>query len=136
MRHCGLHVGGRGHRSAATTLSLVDPRAESPPESRVRVALAVALVPQPTPQFTVLDFDGYFIARVDLAWPWLRFAAEYDGQWHSDRDQLTRDRRRLRDLTAAGWEIYHITRDDLKDLDRLARDIHGAIRRRAADLAK
>jgi hypothetical protein len=134
--HCGLHGDGRGHRSAATTLRLADPRAESPPESRVRVALTLALVPPPIPQFTVLDNNGYFIARVDLAWPWLRFAAEYDGQWHADRDQLTRDRRRLRDLTAAGWQIYHITRDDLRDLDRLAREIHSAIRRRTADLAK
>jgi very-short-patch-repair endonuclease len=100
------------------------------------VAFVLAGVAPPVPQFTVLDADGYFIARVDFAWPWLRFAAEYDGQWHADRDQLTRDRRRLRDLTAAGWQVYHITRDDLKDLDRLAREIHGAIRRRAADLVK
>jgi hypothetical protein len=136
MRHCALHVAGRGHRRAATTLGLADPRSESPPESRVRVAFVLAGVAPPVPQFTVLDADGYFIARVDFAWPWLRFAAEYDGQWHADRDQLTRDRRRLRDLTAAGWQVYHITRDDLKDLDRLAREIHGVIRRRAADLVK
>jgi hypothetical protein len=136
VRHCALHVGGRGHRSAASTLRLADPRAESPPESRVRVALAMALVPPPIPQFTVLDVNGYFIARVDLAWPWLRFAAEYDGQWHADRDQLTRDRHRLRDLTAAGWQVYHITRDDLKDLDRLAREIQAALRRRTVELSK
>jgi hypothetical protein len=107
--HGVLHPSGRGHRRAATTLNLADPRAESPPESRVRVAFAVARLPAPIPQFTVLDADGYFLARVDFAWPGLRFAAEYDGQWHADRDQLTRDRRRLRDLTAAGWQVYHIT---------------------------
>jgi hypothetical protein len=135
-RHSALHSSGRGFRSAATTLRLADPRAESPPESRVRVAFAVAGVPAPIPQFTVLDTDGSFIARVDFAWPWLRFAAEYDGQWHADRDQLTRDRRRLRELTAAGWQVYHITRDDLKDLDRLAREIEAALRRRAAELSK
>jgi hypothetical protein len=134
--HCALHVGARGHRSAATTLRLADPRAESPPESLVRVALAVALVPPPIPQFTVLDSNGYFVARVDLAWPWLRFAAEYDGQWHADRDQLTRDRHRLRDLTAAGWQVYHITRDDLKDLERLAREIEAALGRRTVELSK
>jgi hypothetical protein len=135
-RHGALHSSGRGHRRAATTLGLADPRAESPPESRVRVAFAVAGLPTPIPQFTVLDADGYFLARVDFAWPWLRFAAEYDGQWHADRDQLTRDRRRLRDLTAAGWQVYHITRDDLKHLDRLAREIQAALRRRAAELSK
>jgi very-short-patch-repair endonuclease len=99
------------------------------------VALALADVAPPVPQFTVLDTDGYFVARVDFAWPWLRFAAEYDGQWHADRDQLTRDRRRLRHLVAAGWQVYHITRDDLGDLNRLAHDIQAAIRRRAAELS-
>jgi hypothetical protein len=134
--HCALHGSGRGHRRAAATLRLADPRSESPPESRVRVAFELAGIAPPVPQFTVLDADGYFIARVDFAWPWLRLAAEYDGQWHADRDQLTRDRRRLRQLAAAGWAVDHITRDDLRDLDRLARDIEAAIRRRAADVSK
>lgn len=100
----------------------------------MRVALVMAGVEPPVPQYSVMR-DGYFVARLDLAWPALRFAIEYDGQWHADRDQLTRDRRRLRELTAMGWQIYHVTRDDLSDLDRLVADIAAAISARTAELA-
>ena len=65
-------------------------------------------LPAPVPQYVVIH-DGYFVARVDLAWPRYRFAVEYDGQWHADRDQLTRDRRRTRALNAIGWYIYPVT---------------------------
>jgi very-short-patch-repair endonuclease len=116
-------------------LSLADARSESPPESTVRVALALAGVERPVPQYSVMR-HGYFVARVDLAWPDIRFAVEYDGQWHSDRDQLTRDRRRLRELTAIGWQVYHVTRDDLGDVDRLVRNIAAAITARRSDRSR
>jgi Protein of unknown function (DUF559) len=86
-------------------------------------ATSTPMLPPPVPQFTVVDLDGFFLARVDLAWPGRLLAIEYDGQWHADRDQLTRDRRRLRALNAAGWQVYPVTRDDLRDIDRLARNI-------------
>jgi hypothetical protein len=132
IAHCGVHAVARARCEA--TLSLADSRAESPPESRVRVALTVAAMtvglPAPVPQFIVLDHDGYFLARVDLAWPDWRFAIEYDGQWHADRQQLSRDRQRIRALNAAGWYVYPVTNDDLRDLDRLVRDVLGLVRRR------
>ena len=135
VQHCVAHPSARGRGLARTRLSLVDARSESPPESTVRVALVVAGVEPPIPQHSVMR-NGHFIARVDLAWPALRFAVEYDGQWHADRDQLTRDRRRLRELTAAGWQIYHVTRDDLGELDRLVRAIAAALTARRSDLSR
>jgi hypothetical protein len=134
VTHCAIHPAARGRGRARTRLSLADGRSESPPESTVRVALVMTGVEPPVPQYSVMR-DGYFVARLDLAWPALRFAIEYDGQWHADRDQLTRDRRRLRELTAMGWQIYHVTRDDLSDLDRLVADIAAAISARTAELA-
>jgi hypothetical protein len=127
VAHGALHSVARDNSRCIETLRLADPRAESPPESSIRVALTIATAVQdlapPVPQFIVLDADGYFIARVDLAWPERLLAIEYDGQWHADRDQLTRDRRRLRALNAAGWQVYPVTRDDLRDVDRLVRNI-------------
>ena len=135
VEHCAAHPSARARRRALTRLSLADARSESPPESTVRVALAIAGIEPPVPQYSVMR-HGYFIARVDLAWPALRFAVEYDGQWHADRDQLARDRRRLRELTAAGWQVYHVTRDDLRDLDRLVRGIAAAITARRGELSR
>ncbi len=106
----------RGARRAGRAVELADPRAESQPESRVRVLLALAGLVA-VPQYTVRDRDGRFLARVDLAFPEHRLAVEYDGAWHGERGQLTRDRRRLNRLTAAGWRVVFVTADDLRDPD-------------------
>jgi len=114
----------RGTRQAREAVRLVDGRAESPPESRVRVLLAQAGLPA-VPQFTVRDRDGAFVARVDLAYPALRVAVEYDGVWHADAAQFRRDRRRLNRLVDAGWVVLHVTAADLRDptalVDRVRR---------------
>ncbi|SEK27629.1 Transcriptional regulator, AbiEi antitoxin, Type IV TA system [Blastococcus sp. DSM 46786] len=107
----GLH-GVRGAHRCRRAVSLVDPRAESPQESRLRVVLALAGLPA-VPQHVVRDADG-FVARVDLAFPELRIAIEYDGAWHGAPAQLRRDRRRLNRLVAAGWTVLHVTAADLQ----------------------
>ena len=58
----------RGLRQAGRAVALADPRAESPPESRVRVLLALAGMAA-VPRHTVRDAGGTFVARVELAFP-------------------------------------------------------------------
>jgi hypothetical protein len=120
------HRGEMGSRRAERTLGLVDARSESPPESRLRIAFAKARLPTPVPQFSVI-VNGFFIARVDFAWPEWRFAVEYDGQWHADRGPLHRDRTRLRELNAAGWFVFHVTREDMSDMPRLIAQIRALL---------
>jgi hypothetical protein len=127
--HARRHSGERGSRQATMTMRLCDPRAESMPESKVRVILIDDGLPVPVPQCTVRDEDGHFIARVDLAWPRWRFAIEYDGQWHGERIQLDEDRRRIRALNAAGWYVYPITRADLWDIPGLLAGVRAALGR-------
>jgi very-short-patch-repair endonuclease len=100
----------------------------------LRVQLVRAGLAAPVPQFTVLH-DGYFVARVDLAWPEYRFAIEYDGQWHADPGQLHRDRTRLRELTAAGWRVYHVTREDMRDIPRIVAEVAKILRERGMSTA-
>ncbi len=69
----------------------------------------------PTAQHTVRGSDGRFIARVDFAWPDARVAVEYEGMWHGQSQQVARDRRRLNELTAAGWTVIFVTAADLRD---------------------
>lgn len=108
----------RGASRARRAVALADSRAESQPESRLRVVLASRGL-FPVPQFAVRDANGAFIARVDLAFPDRRVAIEYDGAWHAEPGQFAKDRRRLNALVAAGWTVLHVTAADLRDPDAL-----------------
>jgi very-short-patch-repair endonuclease len=116
----------RGARRAQRAIALADHRAESPPESRLRVLLALAGL-SAVPQFTVRNADGDFVARVDLALPEHRVAIEYDGAWHAEPGQFAKDRRRLNALVAAGWTVVHVTAADLREADALIARIRALI---------
>lgn len=62
---------------ARRAVQLTDLRAESRPESRVRVWLAMDGL-YPEPQYWIEDCHGR-LARVDLAFPEHKVAVEYDG---------------------------------------------------------
>lgn len=93
---------------------LVDPRAESPPESRVRVACVLAGL-DPVPQYGV-DVRG-FVAHVDLAFPEARLAVEYEGAYHFEGDRIVLDDERYAALREAGWTVLRLSAADLHDLD-------------------
>jgi len=105
---------------------LVDPRAESAPESRVRVACALAGL-APVPQYEVRDEDGAFLARVDLAFPEARLAIEYEDAHHFEDGQIVRDDERIARLVAAGWRVIRLSAADLRGLaavvDRIRREL-------------
>jgi len=105
---------GRGTRRARRVVELADGRSGSPQESRLRVLLAQAGLIA-VPQYKVRDRNGDVVARVDLAFPELRIAIEYDGQWHGESSQLSRDRRRMNRLSDAGWTVFYVTAADLHD---------------------
>jgi hypothetical protein len=90
--HARRHASESRSRAATRTLHLADPRSESPPESRLRLEMLRAGLPLPIPQFRLV-VDGFFVARLDFAWPALKFAVEYDGQWHVDARLTSRKRR-------------------------------------------
>ncbi|MGW1060246.1 endonuclease domain-containing protein [Micromonospora rubida] len=122
--------GQRGARKFAEALSLVDAGAESLPESRLRVRLVRAGLPQPVTQHVVTR-NGRFVARVDLAWPDLKVAVEYDGLWHHDPDQFHRDRKRLNHLLGDGWIVLHVTSKRMKeDFDGVLTEIRSALHSR------
>jgi len=111
-------------------LSLVDARAESLPESELRVLLVEAGVPVAV-QHVVRGAGGGFVARVDLAVVAAKVAILYDGAWHALRQQLEKDRAQLNALHAAGWEAVHVTAADLADPGRVVALVRAAVARRA-----
>lgn len=97
-----------GARRARWVFDLAHGGAESPPESHLRVRLVLGGLPRPAVQHPVRLPTGV-VLHPDLAWPQYRVAVEYDGEWHSDVEQLHRDRRRLNQLVGAGWLVLHVT---------------------------
>ncbi len=63
--------------------------------------------------------------RVDYAWLRFRTICECDGfEWHGNRLQWKRDRRRIATIEAANWQMVHVTWDDVtkrrsETLDRI-----------------
>ena len=131
-KYLAARTGRRGWRRMQRVLSLVDARAESPQESRLRARLVLAGLPPPEVQFTVFH-EGRFVGRVDLAWPQWGIAVEYDGLWHvGNRPQMGRDRDRLNGFFRAKWHVIHVTADSMRDnFDSLVAEIWATIRERS-----
>ena len=120
-----------GSRKAQAVLPLVDGRAMSPPESRVRVACVRAGLPRPIPQYVVQE-AGVFLGQVDLAWPEAKLVVEYEGAYHFDELQIRKDDRRYARLIAAGWRVVRLSSIDLHDLDAVVRRIGDALEQTGA----
>ncbi|KAA5832464.1 DUF559 domain-containing protein [Saccharopolyspora hirsuta] len=124
----GFFVGRKDHgiTRARMRLEYLDGRAESVPESIMRVELVLRGL-QPTPQLEIFDGET-FVARVDLAFEAARVAVEYDGGWHADPDQIKRDEARRRRLANLGWTVIVVTNDQLRDsFDQTVAKIEAAL---------
>ena len=111
-----------------TACKLADGRAGSPQETRLRLLVHRGGLPAPEAQYEIRD-GGRFVARVDFAWPELKVAVEYDGLWHADATQFSKDRRRLNRLREVGWTVVFVTAADLHEPFRLLAMIRAALGR-------
>ncbi|MHC3000165.1 endonuclease domain-containing protein [Microbacterium sp. HJ5] len=116
-----------------TALPLVCERSCSRPETWLRLLLIDARLAVPSANFDVYA-DGRWIARVDLAYPDLRIALEYEGEHHlTDSAQWHLDIARAERLVEAGWRVIRVTKADVfRDpaplIDRVRRAIALAAR--------
>jgi hypothetical protein len=126
-----LEVGDRISRSRLLfpALELADDRSESRPESRLRVCCVRAGLPTPAANYDVTDVVTGRGFRLDLAWPELMFAIEYQGDHHRTAEQWRRDMTRREHLRLAGWTILELNADDLRDVNALIQRIRSAIAR-------
>lgn len=107
------HQGRRGIRRARAALELVDPGAESPRETWLRLLIIRAGFPRPQSQIAVRNEYGVVIAEVDLGWEHLTIAVEYEGDHHrTDRRVFNRDIHRMDELIALGWIVIRVTAED------------------------
>lgn len=121
----------RWRRRVPGVIDLSDPRAESPMETRSRLVLVLRGLPRPEVQYSVYTELGEFVARLDMAYPWLKLAIEYDGRGHLTGWQQQSDARRLNRLDACGWSVLRFTSPDiLHTPDATAAQVRAAIARR------
>jgi hypothetical protein len=107
------HPRSPGVRRLEAALELVDPGAQSPRESYLRLLLIDAGLPWPQTQIPVLDADGIPVAYLDLGWEDVMVAVEYDGDHHrTDRRQYVKDIRRIEMLERMGWIVVRIVAED------------------------
>lgn len=122
--------GRRGIVRARDSLDLVDAGAESPKESWLRVILIKAGLPRPVTQIPV--YDGYWepFAILDMGWPEVKVAAEYDGDIHrTDPLRWRRDAKRQERLQRLGWIVIRVVAGD-READVIRR-VRSALARRA-----
>lgn len=104
--------GRRGVVKLRQLVPLADPRAESPGESRTRLAIVDGGIPAPEPQCWVLDEDGYPVFRVDLGYPLHKVCVEYDGrEFHTSDEDREHDKQRREWLRQRGWTVIVVTKD-------------------------
>ncbi|GAA1475951.1 hypothetical protein GCM10009623_03970 [Nocardioides aestuarii] len=124
--------GRRGVVQARQLVPMVDPRAESQPESWMREVLASHEMELPEPQYWV-HVDGVPTYRLDLAWARAKVALEYDGEeFHSSPEARERDQRRRAWLRDHGWYVVVLTRESLmiEAVDAWVRELREELARR------
>jgi hypothetical protein len=130
-------VARKGRAGAGVIRVLLDERQAGPGPAGVLEARMHTLVrqhglPELVPEFTVLDEHGQFVARVDFAYPELKYAIEVDGyEPHASLRAFRLDRARQNDLVELGWIVHRFTWDDI---ERHPLRVANRVRRRHAQL--
>ena len=106
------YAGARGVRRCRTAIELMDAGAQSPKETWLRLLLIDGGFPPPQTQIPLYE-NGYAVAFLDLGWPAIKLAVEYDGDQHrTDRAQYVRDIRRSELVDRQGWLNIRVIRED------------------------
>ena len=105
--------GGQGSRLVRRAAELTRDRVDSAPETKVRLLLVLAGLPEPIVNFEIRRPDGTVEYRLDLSYPPAKVAIEYDGRWHDDSEQQRKDEERREVLRARGWLVVVLKATDL-----------------------
>jgi very-short-patch-repair endonuclease len=120
-------VGGPRRRAA---VCLLDGRAESPAESRLRVVLVRGGIQDLRANLEITTTGGYRY-RADLAIVRYKIIIEYQSDLHLTRESYGRDRTRISRLVADGWLVIEVTSLDLSDEGELVARVKRHIASRA-----
>jgi hypothetical protein len=106
LRDAAKDWGGTHRALVVRAASFVRDRVDSPMESRLRMLIVLAGLPEPVVNFEVVDVEGRVEYRIDLAFPDQRVGIEFDGRHHIEREgQWEGDLLRREDLEARDWKF-------------------------------
>lgn len=129
MARTGRFVGISAAREA---LALIRVGADSPQETRLRLALVHAGLPEPQLQVPADPADPW-APHADLGYVEWKLAIQYEGAHHRDRRQQEIDARRDEWFQSHGWLVIKVTHADARQgfqgvIDRIRRHIEASTR--------
>jgi hypothetical protein len=103
---------GKGVRRARRAAGYVRSGVDSVMESRLRMMIVLAGLPEPVVNKIIRFDSGDWKRRFDLSYPEWKLIIEYDGRQHAENSrQWNSDLRRREELDAAGWRLIVVTAD-------------------------
>ena len=126
LQEAARGAAGRGCRLARRAALLVRERVDSMQETRLRLSLLLAGLPEPRCN-VVLGHGGRVIGRVDLLIEEFGLIIEYDGDQHRDRGQWNVDLDRDDAFSAAGFSTIRVTRERLRRPRQLVEKVHARL---------
>lgn len=96
----------RAARRAGDAAAYVRTDVDSPMETRLRMLIVLAGLPEPRINLTLRTVDGEMLRKYDLSYPELKIVIEYDGRHHVERiDQWESDLARRESVDDEHWRI-------------------------------
>lgn len=103
------HPGARNVRKLKSALDFYDAGAQSPKETWLRLLAIRDGYPRPQTQVPVYCGDPRPRYYLDMAWPEMMIALEYDGaHHHKEPEQIRYDIERLEQLAESGWVVIRV----------------------------
>ena len=139
LREAADQARGRRRVRARLAARSVRARVDSPMETRLRLLIVHAGLPEPDINRDVIGRHGGWLARPDLSYPDWKIAIEYDGDHHRVHSrQWRRDIARRENLEADGWIVLVITAVDVyqRPAPTLMRIVSALDRRGCPDLPR
>jgi very-short-patch-repair endonuclease len=126
------HLGARGSARLPEVVRRANRLSGSPMETRVRLAIDEARLPAPVLQHPVGPYE------LDLAYPALLLAFEYNGGDHLEPGRALRDLAREAHLARAGWRVVRFSAVEVhrrphEVAARVRRELLAACRARGLD---
>ena len=99
---------------AALAAEYVRSGVDSPMETRLRMLIVLAGLPEPEVDHRLLDANGCLRRRLDLSYPRIRLIIEYDGRQHAESTgQWGTDIERREEFDNEGWRILVVLADGI-----------------------
>jgi hypothetical protein len=105
---------GRFKRMARRAATMTRAGVDSAQETRLRLLLVLAGLPEPKVNAILRGSEGDWLRRYDLTYDEYQLAVEYDGRQHAeDNRQWQTDIARREELDRMGWRLVVITADGI-----------------------